>query len=154
MAANSFRPPKPWTRTENETVTSYASWHSNLLFHLRLAVYLSLSLIHERLPSYVSRVMLMTCRLSPSKKYNLNWVRSHSPRWDLSPLLHYSRSTNSRRSNRRAQSSKPSTKPCSLWKAANRSYKGHDIASCWPLQVWEAGVGEDSSYRYIRCGII
>ena len=36
MAANSFRPPKPWTLTEDESVTSYASWHSNSLYHLSL----------------------------------------------------------------------------------------------------------------------
>ena len=36
MAANSFRPPKPWTLTEDESVTSYASWHSNCIYHLSL----------------------------------------------------------------------------------------------------------------------
>ena len=34
MAANSFRPPKPRELTENETITSYAKWQSNVLFLL------------------------------------------------------------------------------------------------------------------------
>ena len=36
MAANAFRPPKQWSLTENESVTSYANWQSNLLYHLSL----------------------------------------------------------------------------------------------------------------------
>ena len=36
MAASSFRPPKQWTLTENETITSYANWQSNMLYHLSL----------------------------------------------------------------------------------------------------------------------
>ena len=36
MATVAFRPPKPWTLTENETITSYHSWHSNLLYHLSI----------------------------------------------------------------------------------------------------------------------
>ena len=30
----SFKPPKQWTLTENETVTKYADWQSNLQYHL------------------------------------------------------------------------------------------------------------------------
>ena len=37
MAVNNlFRPPKPWTLTENETITSFGKWQSNLLYHLSL----------------------------------------------------------------------------------------------------------------------
>ena len=37
MAVNTgFRPPKQWTLTENETITSFANWQSNLLYHLSL----------------------------------------------------------------------------------------------------------------------
>ena len=36
MAANSFRPPKQWALTENETITDYAKWQSNILYHLSL----------------------------------------------------------------------------------------------------------------------
>ena len=32
----SFRPPKPWSLGENETITSFASWQSNMLYHLSL----------------------------------------------------------------------------------------------------------------------
>ena len=32
----SFRPPKQWCLKENETITSFASWQSNLLYHLSL----------------------------------------------------------------------------------------------------------------------
>ena len=36
MATVAFCPPKPWTLTENKTITSYANWHSNVLYHLSL----------------------------------------------------------------------------------------------------------------------
>ena len=32
----SFKPPKPWTLTEKETISSYSSWQSNMLYHLSL----------------------------------------------------------------------------------------------------------------------
>ena len=31
-----FRPPKQWSLTESETITSYANWQSNMLYHLSL----------------------------------------------------------------------------------------------------------------------
>ena len=34
--ANSFRPPKQWVLQERETITSFASWQSNILYHLSL----------------------------------------------------------------------------------------------------------------------
>ena len=34
--ANTFRPPKPRELTDNETITSFASWKSNILYHLSL----------------------------------------------------------------------------------------------------------------------
>ena len=32
----SFRPPKQWVLTENETITSFANWQSNIIYHLSL----------------------------------------------------------------------------------------------------------------------
>ena len=32
----SFHPPKQWTLTENESITSYANWQSNIEYHLSL----------------------------------------------------------------------------------------------------------------------
>ena len=34
--ATSFRPPKQWVLSEHETITSFASWQSNILYHLSL----------------------------------------------------------------------------------------------------------------------
>ena len=34
--AGSFKPPKQWVLSENETITSFASWQSNILYHLSL----------------------------------------------------------------------------------------------------------------------
>ena len=34
--ASSFRPPKQWVLQEKETITSFANWQSNLLYHLSL----------------------------------------------------------------------------------------------------------------------
>ena len=31
-----FRPPKQWSLTENETITSFASWQSSMTYHLSL----------------------------------------------------------------------------------------------------------------------
>ena len=31
-----FRPPRQWVLSENETITSYANWESNILYHLSL----------------------------------------------------------------------------------------------------------------------
>ena len=38
MAATgaSFKPPKQWTLTENETIISFDSWKSNILYHVSL----------------------------------------------------------------------------------------------------------------------
>ena len=36
MADGGFRPPKQWTLTENENITSYANWQSNILYNLSL----------------------------------------------------------------------------------------------------------------------
>ena len=34
--ADSFKPPKQWQLTENETMTSFANWQSNIMYHLSL----------------------------------------------------------------------------------------------------------------------
>jgi len=34
--ADHFRPPKQWSLTENETITSFSNWQSNMLYHLSL----------------------------------------------------------------------------------------------------------------------
>ena len=34
--AGSFKPPKQWVLSEHETITSFASWQSNILYHLSL----------------------------------------------------------------------------------------------------------------------
>ena len=34
--ATTFRPPKQWVLSEHETITSFASWQSNILYHLSL----------------------------------------------------------------------------------------------------------------------
>ena len=36
MATSTFKPPKPRELSENETITSFASWQSNILYHLSL----------------------------------------------------------------------------------------------------------------------
>ena len=35
--ADSFKPPKQWQLTENETITSFANWQSNIMYHLSLS---------------------------------------------------------------------------------------------------------------------
>ena len=37
MCSGSFRPPKQWILTENETITSFANWQSNMQYHLSLS---------------------------------------------------------------------------------------------------------------------
>ena len=34
--ANNFKPPKQWSLTENETISSYSNWQSNIIYHLSL----------------------------------------------------------------------------------------------------------------------
>ena len=34
--ADSFKPPKQWQLTENETIISFSNWQSNILYHLSL----------------------------------------------------------------------------------------------------------------------
>ena len=36
MAEGGFRPPKQWQLTEVETITTFANWKSNILYHLSL----------------------------------------------------------------------------------------------------------------------
>ena len=114
----------------------------------RLAVYLWLTLIDERLPSYVARTYAheltqkslkdIQPQLSQSMDALLAELAAHSE-----IQVHYSRSSyHQRRSTKQnpqaGQSSRQVPgKVCSLCKAANRSYKGHDIASCWYLSKYE-----------------
>ena len=36
MTGGSFQLPKQWQLTENETITSFANWQSNIMYHLSL----------------------------------------------------------------------------------------------------------------------
>ena len=114
----------------------------------RLAVFLWLTLIDERLPSYVARVYAHDLASKSLKDIQPYLSRSMDALLaDLTAQneiqVHYSRSSNNRQSNRRSsaprgtQQQKQSSKTCSLCKAANRTYKGHDIASCWFLSKFE-----------------
>lgn len=109
----------------------------------RLAVYLWLNLIDERLPAYVSRVFahdLQTkslkdiqpqiCAAMDSLLLELNAQE------DIQ--VHYTRSSYPNKWQRQKPSNRrppprpnQSQKLCILCKAANRPYQGHDIASCW-----------------------
>ena len=51
--ADHFRPPKQWSLTENETITSFANWQSNMLYHLSLCNDFSSFLEGDWLPQSV-----------------------------------------------------------------------------------------------------
>ena len=114
----------------------------------RLAVYLWLSLIDERLPSYVARVYAhdlaskslkdVQPQLSQSMDALLTELSTQSE-----VQIHYARSAyNNKRQipkppQKPSRSGKQPSKTCSLCKASNRPYQGHDIASCWFLSKFE-----------------
>ena len=112
----------------------------------RLAVYLWLQLIDERLPSYVARVYAhdltskslkdiqphlsqsmdsLLAELVAQSEIQVNYARSSYDR-DRSPS-HDSRPDNTTRS----------SKSCTLCKCAGRKFKGHDIRTCWHLSKFE-----------------
>ena len=112
----------------------------------RLAVYLWLQLIDERLPSYVARVYAhdltskslkdiqphlsqsmdsLLAELVAQSEIQVNYARSSYDR-HRSPS-HDSRPDNNTRS----------SKTCTLCKCAGRKFKGHDIGTCWHLSKFE-----------------
>ena len=106
----------------------------------RLAVYLWLTLIDERLPAYVSRVFahdLQTKSLKDIQPQICSAMDSLllelNAQEDIQ--VHYSKSSYRQRpkTNNRRQPSRTNSpqKSCILCKAANRPYQGHDITSCW-----------------------
>ena len=105
----------------------------------RLAVYLWLNLIDERLPAYVSRVFahdLQTKSLKDIQPQICSAMDSLllelNAQEDIQ--VHYSKSSYQRnrpKINIRKPSSRPNQKSCILCKAANRPHQGHDISSCW-----------------------
>lgn len=109
----------------------------------RLAVYLWLNLIDERLPSYISRVFahdLQTkslkdiqpqiCSAMDSLLLEINAQEEIQVQYSKSSY-HNSRQQRKPSNRRSSQPSNHSSKSCILCKAANRPYQGHDIASCW-----------------------
>ena len=105
----------------------------------RLAVYLWLNLIDERLPAYVSRVFahdLQTKSLKDIQPQICSAMDSLSLELNAQEdiQVHYSKSSYQRnrpKINIRKPSSRPNQKSCILCKAANRPHQGHDISSCW-----------------------
>ena len=116
----------------------------------RLAVYLWLNLIDERLPSYVARVFAhdlqsrslkdiqpQICAAMDSLLTELNVQE------DIQ--ISYSRSSyNNRRypgkpSQRKShpQKSHQKSKSCILCKAASRPYQGHDVSTCWFISKFD-----------------
>ena len=108
----------------------------------RLAVYLWLNLIDDRLPSYVARVFAhdlqskslkdiqpQICAAMDSLLIELNAQE------DIQ--IHYSKSSFRTRYNNKAPSRKFPQKPpqksklCILCKGAGRPYQGHDVSTCW-----------------------
>ena len=126
--------------TENEEISPTTE---------RLAVYLWLNLIDERLPSYISRVFAhdlqskslkdiqpqicsamdsLLQEINTQEEIQVQYSRSsYNTRQQRKPL------TNRRPTNRPNQSNKL----CILCKAANRPFQGHDISSCWFITRFE-----------------
>ena len=113
----------------------------------RLAVFLWLRLIDERLPLYVARVYSHDLQskslkdLQPEICQNLeSLLMEISTQEDI--RISYSRSNYDRRprssNNRRdyAGGSKQQ-KSCAFCKACNKPYTGHDISSCWSLSKFD-----------------
>ena len=112
----------------------------------RLAVYIWLNLIDERLPSYVSRVYahdLQTkslkdiqpqiCSAMDSLLQEINTQEEIQVQYSKSSY-HNTRQQRMKPPNRRPTTSqRPSqlNKTCLLCKAANRPFQGHDISTCW-----------------------
>ena len=111
----------------------------------RLAVYLWLSLIDERLPAYVSRIYahdLQTkslkdiqpqiCSAMDSLLLELNAQKDIQVQYSKSSFRQRPRQNNGQ-SHRQSQSHRPNQpqKTCILCKTANRPFQGHDITSCW-----------------------
>ena len=106
----------------------------------RLAVYLCLNLIDERLPAYVSRVYahdLQTrslkdiqpqiCSAMDSLLLELNAQEDIQVQFSESSYRQRPRQNNRRPPQRPNQSQKT----CILCKTANRPFQGHDITTCW-----------------------
>lgn len=115
----------------------------------RLAVYLWLVLIDERLPNYISRVYAHDLQkvtlkdLQPQIVDNMDLLLREINTQEEIVNIHYSRSSNSNRSKskgnfqNRMKSSSKSTKSCVLCKTAGRPHQGHDISTCWYISKME-----------------
>jgi len=117
----------------------------------RLAVYMWLSLIDQRLPAYVARVYAHDLQSKTLK--DIQPLLSESMDSLLGEIaaqediqIHYSRSSYKARyspkpflkSNPSAlQSQANSAKNCTICKAAGRKSQGHNVASCWFLSKFE-----------------
>ena len=109
----------------------------------RLAVYLWLKLIDERLPLYVARVYSHDLQtksirdLQPEICDNLeSLLLEISAQEDIK--LAYSSSNHNKRSFPRKDFQKPrSSKTCAFCKAAGKPFNGHDISNCWSLSKFD-----------------
>ena len=119
----------------------------------RLAVYLWLQLIDERLPTYVAQVYAhdLTAKtlkdIQPHLSLSMDSLLAElNAQTDIQ--VQYTRSSyEKRRPSSRSpsrdkrpndkSSGKSSGKTCSLCKCAGRTFKGHDISSCWHLSKFE-----------------
>ena len=123
----------------------------------RLAVYLWLNLIDERLPSYISRIYAHELQvkslkdiqpqicdamdsilheLNTQEEIQVNYSRSsYSSQRKPGTMSRRNQNYSSPRSFQNAPSNRRKT--CGLCKSANRPYQGHDIGSCWYISKIE-----------------
>lgn len=118
----------------------------------RLAVYMWLSLIDQRLPAYIARVFAHDLQTKTLK--DIQPLLSQSMDSLLAEItaqediqIHYARSSFKTRNNSKPflrDTSSPSqnrpsnsAKNCTICKAAGRKFQGHNVASCWFLSKFE-----------------
>ena len=117
----------------------------------RLAVYLWLSLIDERLPAYVARIYAHDLQTKSLKEIQPLLAESMdsllaelSAQEDISINYSSTRKHHFRDKYKRGKTTQPlqrnatpSQKSCVLCKTAGRSYQGHDITDCWFISKFE-----------------
>ena len=117
----------------------------------RLAVYLWLSLIDERLPAYVARIYAHDLQTKSLKEIQPLLAESMdslltelSAQEDISINYSSTRKHQFKDKYKRGKTTQPlqrnatpSQKSCVLCKTAGRSYQGHDITDCWFISKFE-----------------
>ena len=132
-----FRPPKQWQLTENENITSYANWQSNIMYISRVYAHdLQTKSLKEIQPQLTEAMDSLLHDLAVQDDISINFSSTRKPqRSGANNPPRFSNNHPPRFSNNNNKNI-PS-KLCIFCKAAGKNHNGHDISTCWYLSKFD-----------------